>query len=236
MSPQGAWFLMWHPDRPEEPQVLQALNFAMAMQICDLPDDGRREHYKSLERPDMLTQVAVMEGDIGLAEVAIEHWPESDKSKKNRGRALECFKEAFGRSYRKNEAMALSNIVERAGLIDGIVTTIITEDEEEITVTLDEHPTIPPGEELAAYVPQDVADALVNKTTEETDEHEDKTIQGGDAPEDTGGEGDNGIRLGRPSWTDKERAVTETEREPPMAALGDPRDPDAAEKRARLRG
>ena len=105
---------MWHPDFPEQPQLLQTVNLALALQLCNLPNDGRIVWHKSIERPDVLTQVAAMMGDLNLVGVAIDFWPKSSKEKKPRGRALECFKHAFERSYLKHEAMALSDIVRLA--------------------------------------------------------------------------------------------------------------------------
>ena len=161
-----------------------------------------------------------MAGDVGLVEVALNHWPGTDPNKKPRSRALECFKEAFDRSYQKHEGMALSDIVERAQSVDDKEKSEDTEEEKIKEIS--------PEEETDVSVEiQEVPDGTGE---------EDEIIQSDDTPEDPGGEGDNGVRLGKPSWTDKERVVEETERESPMVALGDPRDPDAAEKRARIGG
>lgn len=215
MSPTGAYYLMWHPDRPEEPQLLQSINLAMALQICILPNDGRIQWHKSLERPSMLIQVAAMEGDLNLSEVAVEYWPKSDKSKKPRGRALECFKEAFGRSYLKHEAMALSDIVRLA-----------TEEELE-PEEVEEIEILPPGEEGTEITIENKVEEVPDGTGEN-----DEVVQSGDTPKDPGGERNDGVRLGRPSWSDEKRVEQKIEREPTMEALGDPRDPDAASKRA----
>lgn len=114
MSPTGAWYLLTHPDRPEEPQIVQAMSAKDAANLTVLPSDHNLEIIKCSERPDTLTITAHLEGDIGLVDKAVECWPETDPSKKNTQRALACFKNAFGRSYRKFEARALSDIVRRA--------------------------------------------------------------------------------------------------------------------------
>ena len=241
MSPTGAWYLMWHPDRPEEPQMLQAMNLSLALQICILPDDGRIQWFKSLEQPDMLTQVAAMEGDIDLVDVAVGYWSKATKNKKPRGKALECFKEAFGRSYQKHEAMALSDIVRLATNTEGL--EVIKAEEMDTSTRYSESKEekikeIPPGEKLTIAEEMEMTSQSEEKPQEVPDGtgEEDKVIHSDDTPEDTGGEGNHGVRLGRPSWVDQERVVEEAEREPTMVALGDPRDPSTAEEKARRGG
>lgn len=201
---RGGFYLFWHPDREGESQLVHSLNLALALEACVFPDDGRLKWHKSTERPDNLTQVAAIEGDLELIDKAVDHWPETDAEAKPVSRALACFKHAFKRSYRKPEAKALSDIVALAREKFG--EAIPKEDEEDLeAVDGEEHQ---PEEALA----------------DDGEAREERVHSSGDAEENPGGEGDHGVRLGRPSWSNQERPVQEDERRPPMEALGDPRD------------
>lgn len=208
MSPTGAWYLLWHPSRPSEPQLYQAMSERHARNMSELPKDDQLECVLTGDRPDMLTIVSLMEGDATLALKAIAHWPETDPAAKNTARALVCFKYAFGRSYKKFEGMALSDIVRSAKAV--------------------QENLIPLGESEEVIDEPDSID--------EEAERENETLRGDDTEGDPGGGGDTRVRLGRTSWSNEVRPEPKAKRNTAMEALGDPRDPDIAEKKARLRG